>query len=122
MRVPKNNMLILWIVIEPKDFTRDRMSMLAHQLNRDFPNESLINAVFFDSEETVRHYNPAGASYSISKELERGEYNLDRVKGRESINFSLQRGSPVNEIKIVLSNKVIPVRKRKRVSRWRPLP
>jgi hypothetical protein len=93
---------ILWIVIEPESFTRDKMVMLASQLNQDFPDERRIYAVFFDSETAARNYDPAGGSYPISKKLERGQYYLDRVRGRESINFSSQRGNSVDEIKITL--------------------
>ena len=60
----KRSVLVLWIIIKPEDFLRDRMSMLARQLNQDFPDEQRIYAVFFDSEETARNYNPVGGSYS----------------------------------------------------------
>lgn len=112
----KRSVLILWIVIEPTDFVRDRMLLLAHQLNQDFPNEQRIYAVIFDSEDWARHYNPAGGSYYISKKLERGEYNLDRLKGRESINYSSQRGNSVDEIKITVSGKFSSGRHRTRKS------
>jgi hypothetical protein len=108
---------ILWISIDPDNFTRDKMSALARQLNKDFPDEPRMYAVIFDSEDSERHYNPAGGSYYVSKRLERGEYYLDRAKGRESINFSSQRGKPVNEIEIVLSDRHRPAKKKKRASR-----
>jgi hypothetical protein len=109
--------LILEIVVKPEDFTHDKMVMLARQLNKDYLGESRMYAVIFDSEEAARNYNPAGGSYSISKKLERGEYFLDRIKGREYINFSSQRGKPVDEIKIILSNKFTPTKKRKSSAR-----
>jgi hypothetical protein len=105
---------ILWIVVDPESFTRDKMSMLARQLNKDFPDEPRIYAVFFDSEIAARNYDPVGGTYYISKKLERGQYYLDRVKGRESINFSTQRGNPVDEIKITLGKRFKPTKKRKR--------
>lgn len=116
-RIPaEHNKLILLISTEPESFTRDKMLVLARQLNKDFPNEQRIYAVIFDSEAAVRNYDPAGGTYSMSKKLERGEYYLDRVKGRESINFSSRRGNPVDEIKITLSNGFTRAKKRKRVS------
>jgi hypothetical protein len=109
--------LILEISVEPENFTRDKMFLLARQLNKDFPNESRIYAVIFDSESAARNYNPAGGTYSISKKLERGEYFLDRVKGRESINFSTRRGNPVDEIKVSINDNVNPINMRRRSAR-----
>jgi hypothetical protein len=114
MRVPReHNKLILWISIEPETFVRTKMLMLARQLNKDFPDEPRIYVVIFDSEVAARNYDPAGGSYYISKQLERGEYFLDRVKGQEYINFSSQLGRPINEIAIPISGKSPFVRKRK---------
>lgn len=107
---------IILISIEPENFTRDKMLLLARQLNRDFPDEPRLYAVIFDSEIAARNYDPAGGSYSFSKKLERGEYDLDRVKGRERINFSTRRGNPVDEIKIVISDSSTPGKKRRRAS------
>lgn len=118
MRVRReHNKLILLLSIGPENFTRDRMLMLARQLNNDFSGEARIYAVIFDSEAAARNYDPSGGSYYVSKKLERGEYYLDRVKGLESLNFSSRRGSPVNEMKLSLGDKGVPVKKRKRVSR-----
>jgi hypothetical protein len=112
----KYNKRIIWISIEPEDFTRDKMLLLARLINNDFPDEPRIYAVIFDSEITARNYNPAGGSYYVSKKLERGEYYLDRIKGRGQINFSSQRGNSVGEIKITLSNGSTPVMKVRRVT------
>jgi hypothetical protein len=103
MRIPlEHNKRILWISFEPGNFVRDQMIMLAHQLNQDFRDEPRIFVVIFDSEIAARNYNPAGGSYEVSKKLERGEYSLDRINGREYIQFSTARGKPITEVRIDL--------------------
>jgi hypothetical protein len=100
-----HNRLFVLIWTAPENFVRDRMLVLANKLNQDYASESLVYAVLFDSEESVRNYNPAGGSYYVSKKLERGEYTLDRIKGKEQITFSSERGKPANEIKITLDSR-----------------
>lgn len=112
----EGNKVYLDISIEPEYFVRDKMVSLARRLNEDFPSEPLIDTVIFDNETAARNYNPVGGSYSISKKLERGEYYLDRLRGQEYIKFSLKRGNPVDEIKIVLSGGTTRVKRKKRSS------
>jgi hypothetical protein len=70
------------------------MIALCSQLRTDFSAEPKILAIIFDSETAARNYNPAGDSYFVSIKLERGEYELDRIKKREYLYFSTKRGNP----------------------------
>lgn len=111
--VKPHESLILWISTSPENFVRDKMILLAHQLNRDFSDEAVIHATIFDSEEDARHYNPAGGMYEISRELVRGEYRLDRVRHREDINFSRDRGESIMQVAIVMGGKAPGIKKKK---------
>ncbi|HEY0727602.1 MAG TPA: hypothetical protein VGD38_05985 [Pyrinomonadaceae bacterium] len=90
------------ISIAPEDFTRDRMTQLAKQLNQDFADRQKVAVSIFDNETVAQNVVPAGSHYVDFKAAERGVYHLDRAKGSEYIHFSSKPGRPSNEIKINL--------------------
>ena len=94
--------IFLIVSIAPEDFTRDRMTQLARQLNQDFAGQPKVDVSIFDSETVANNVVPAGAHYVDFKAAERGIYHLDRAKGVEYITFSSKPGRPANEIKINL--------------------
>ena len=97
--------LYLFISIAPEDFSRERMTQLARQLNHDYPDEKKLDASIFDSETTALNVLPAGHEYTLFKKAERGLYHLDRAKGVESLHFSTKPGRPSNEIKLNLTRR-----------------
>lgn len=94
--------IFLVISIAPEDFTRDRMTQLAKQINHDFADRPKVAVSIFDNETVAKNVVPAGSHYVDFKAAERGVYHLDRAKGSEYIHFSSKRGRPSNEIKINL--------------------
>ena len=97
--------LYLFISIAPEDFSRERLTQLARQLNNDYPNEKKLDASIFDSETTALNVLPAGPEYTLFKKAERGLYHLDRAKGVEYLHFSTKPGRPSNEIKLNLTRR-----------------
>ena len=110
------NELYLYVSIAPEYFIRGTMAQLARQLNKDFPRDQKIIATIFDDERNAQNGIPAGASFSLFMETERGQYYLDRVKGYEYIAFSTKRGRPASET-ILNLGRACPkwLRKRKHV-------
>ena len=94
--------IFLIISVTPEDFTRERMTQLARQLNHDYAGQQKLDVSIFDNETVARNVVPAGAHYVDFKAAERGVYHLDRAKGSEYIHFSSKPGRPSNEIKINL--------------------
>jgi hypothetical protein len=98
MRGPEGkNALVLLIAVGSDVFTRDAMTALARQLNQDFKDEEWIHAAIFDSAQAARNYQPVGGSYHLSKQLERGEYVINRITRCEYITYSSARGKPIRE-------------------------
>ena len=93
------------------------MIALSSQLKKDFANEPLLLAIIFDSETAARNYLPAGGSYDEAVKLERGQYELNRTSGHESIIYSTKRGNPITEVQIDLQAKEKRQKKKSRKDR-----
>lgn len=110
--------LLIHISIKPKNFNREDMLTLAHQLNRDFCNEQIIAVLIFDSHRSAKSFAPPGIisdlrhphSETHDRDMKslRGSYYLDRTAGKESIRFNSVPGKPTNEIKIDLGSTPSP--------------
>jgi hypothetical protein len=98
----KTDGIYLVISIAPDDFTRERMTQLARQLNHDFADQQKVDVSIFDDETVAKNVVPAGSHYVDFKAAERGVYQLNRAKGVEYIEFSTRRGLPSNEVKVNL--------------------
>ena len=98
----KGTAIFLIISVAHEDFSRDRMTQLARQLNRDFADYQQVDVSIFDDETIARNVVPAGSHYINFKKAERGVYHLNRARPDEYLHFSTKRGRPSNEIKLNL--------------------
>lgn len=94
----KDSPMFVVISVESAHFSRDEMTRLARQLNRDFAEEPRLFVEIMDDERIAAHVPPAGDYYSWYLSAKRGEYHLDREKGLEYLQFSNKRGRPWNEV------------------------
>jgi hypothetical protein len=92
----------VFISTNPKHFVRDEMIRLARQLNSDFSKEQILVVEILDDDYTASNYLPVANEYTIFNKARRGLYRLNRIKGEEYIEFSTERGKPLNEVRIKL--------------------
>jgi hypothetical protein len=92
----------LLISINPEDFTTDKLTALARQLNNEFCKETRFGVMIFDDYKAARFVTYLSNTRELEK-AERGFYHIDRKKRREYIHYSTTRGKPRDEIKIDLS-------------------
>jgi hypothetical protein len=93
----------LLISVEPEHFSKDKMIALAHQLKKDFCEETRFGVVIiFDEYRAARYVTYLSITRDLEK-AQRGFYHLDRQKKQEYIQFSTNRGKPTDEVKIDLT-------------------
>jgi hypothetical protein len=92
----------LLISISPEDFTTEKMTALARQLNNEFCKETRFGVMIFDDYKAARFVTYLSHTRELEK-AERGFYHIDRKKRKEFIHYSTARGKPRDEIRIDLS-------------------
>lgn len=98
-------MLIVYISVKPERFNRQDMLLLARQLNDAFSTEQRVSIWLFDRYSSARDFVPHPHSPTYERDFKalRGHYDLDRVTGKETMQFSSAPNKPRNEIVIDLS-------------------
>lgn len=98
----KTPTLDIQISIKPRYFNQKDMMALARQLKEDFCNEQRLFVFIFDSNSSARAFAPIPHSPTYDRDFKalRGFYELDRVGGKEYIQFSSSRDKPRDEINI----------------------
>lgn len=91
----------LLISVNPEDFTKEKMTALAHQLDKDFCKEIRFGVIIFDDYTAARYVTYLSNTRELEK-AQRGFYHIDRKKRSEYIEFSTQRGKPRDEVRIIL--------------------
>lgn len=61
----KNQFAFLIIYVDPKHFNRDDMIAIAVQLNRNYAQQTKLQAMLLDDDDVSRNIAPGGAEYSI---------------------------------------------------------
>ena len=102
--------LLIQISIKPKNFNREDMLTLAHQLNRDFCNEQIIAILIFDSYRSAKSFAPHPHSKTYDRDMKswRGSYYLNRTNGQEILRFSSAPGKPRDETNVDLGSTPSP--------------
>jgi hypothetical protein len=94
------------ISVDPKDFVRDTMVKLAHQLKQDLADARLLRVEILDDHNIADNYIPAGDMYRLFNKAKRGTYLLQSKRTKRYIEFSTAHGNQIGEVKIDLSNDV----------------
>jgi hypothetical protein len=83
------------------------MILLAGELNERFHDEERISVWIFDAYRSARDFapHPHSPTYDRDNKSFRGYYSLDRISGKEYIQFSSAPSKPRNEIEIRLNGR-----------------
>ena len=101
--IGKTDELLLDVILKPKDFTKEFMRDFADRVKKTYCNENVISVQIFDDKKAA-----IGADYDFvvshgEIDRRRGTYYLNRTNGKDAVEFSRKRGSPVNEVRIDFS-------------------
>jgi hypothetical protein len=96
----------IFISIEPKYFTRADMQALAGELDRAYSAEKRFVVIFLDDYDALIHTSPIHNTRAYLA-ARRGYYRNDRTTGEEFIQFSTERGKPIDEVKLNLGKRAI---------------
>jgi hypothetical protein len=91
---------VLVLSVNPKHFNRVDMTALAKELNKKYQEKQKLKVGLLDNENIARFFASGRAEYSTYEAAERGRYYLDRTTCREYVQFSSQRGSPRQTVKL----------------------
>jgi hypothetical protein len=102
----RSRKVFIFISIEPESFVRDNMLALARKLNEAYSWEKRVLVIILDDYDAVRRSSPIN-NRELYEEAKRGYYYIDRTTGEEYIQFSTERGKPLDEVKINLGKGAI---------------
>jgi len=96
--------LFLAVSIHARSFSKDEIIVLAHRLKQDFCNEQRLNVAILDDYKAARAFSPTNEKQWFHNHW-RGQYLLDRVSGKEEINYSTAPAKPKDEVRLNLSTR-----------------
>lgn len=92
--------LHVYVVVKPKNFTKEFMTELAKRLKSVYCNEDAIYVTIFDSKEKITGWFHDYVLSGRKVDKRRGTYLIDRNESKETIEFSTKSGNPIDEVRI----------------------
>jgi hypothetical protein len=94
---------IIFVTLDTKAFNRGDMRVLASQLKEQFAHRRRLRAALFDDPVPVRLMTEGKLEYPEFAKAQRGLYYLDRIKGKEYVEFLSERQKPGSRVTIRLA-------------------